>query len=237
MHGTRQFAKDLERFGGYEYTTSPLLSIRLANQRFNEMIASAVAYQGCSVVDVGCGDGTYTIELARRLQPCAMLGVDPLAESIQRANAVLDGAAPVRFEQGDAQRLAAEGRQFDIALYRGVLHHTADPHREIAMALRLARTIVAIEHNGMNPGMRLLHGLSQYHREHEERSYTPWRLRRWIREAGGVIDRFTYFNLVPFFAPDWFARAARVIEPFVESAPGLRHGLCGHCLLVFHRAP
>lgn len=236
MLGARQFAKDLERFGGYEYTTSQALSAQLAGRRFSEMILSAVDFEGKSVVDVGCGDGTYTVELGRRTRARSILGIDPLEESVRRAEAARGDLATVQFAPRTTEQLLKEGRQFDIAMYRGVLHHIPDPRRELSTALRLARLVMLTEHNGYNPIMQCLHRVSPYHRTHQERSYFLWQIARWIRRGGGVVDRVTYFNLIPLFAPDAFARVARRVEPWVEGVVGLRQLVCGHCLILCHRA-
>ena len=46
---------------------------------------------GGTAVDVGCGDGSDAIELARRFG-LRLLGVDPLAYNVERASALADAA-------------------------------------------------------------------------------------------------------------------------------------------------
>ena len=37
------------------------------------------------MVDIGCGDGTFTIEMAERLGPSAIRGVEPAAKAVEAA--------------------------------------------------------------------------------------------------------------------------------------------------------
>jgi len=84
---------------------------------------------GSSVLDVGCGAGTTTIELAGRVGPPGrVLGLDvsgPLLE-IARRKAAVSGCRNVRFVQADAQDIALR-MSFDAVFSRfGVMFFT-DP--------------------------------------------------------------------------------------------------------------
>src|SRR5690242_17140822 len=60
---------------------------------------------GARVLDVGCGCGATTLELARRVAPGTVTGLDVSAPMLSRARerAVLAKVANVTFEQADAQ--------------------------------------------------------------------------------------------------------------------------------------
>jgi SAM-dependent methyltransferase len=85
---------------------------------------------GQRVLDVGCGCGHTTLELARRVGPQgAVLGADisrPMLESA-RARADAAGVGNARFEQADAQVHAFEADVFDLVFSRFGVMFFADP--------------------------------------------------------------------------------------------------------------
>ena len=234
----RPFESDIDAFGRYQYTGSDRVSTVRANRRFSDMILSATDMRGRRVVDVGCGDGTYTALLGHESGAASVLGIDPAQAAITVARS-RPAPATVSFRHGTAATLMAEGAVFDVAVYRGVIHHVADPAGEIRAALRLAPTVVFLEPNGMNPVLKLLERFSTYHREHDERSYVASTYRDWIESGGGRVRSSIYFGLVPHFSPDWLARTGAVLEPVIERIPGLRIITCGQLLVVAEgpRAP
>jgi len=232
--GFAPFDQDVEKRGAYEYTDGSRFSAVLANQRYTQMILSAVPFTDLDVVDVGAGDGTYTAELARLSRARAILGVEPSAPAVDRARSAFEKTITnLRFSCEFTEDLIRSGRRFDVAVYRGVLHHVVDPREEIKRAVQLASRVVILEPNGLNPMMKLVEKVSPYHRRHKERSYSPGQVAQWIEEGGGTEIRFRFFGLVPYFCPDWLARAGHVVEPIVEAIPALRGVVCGQYLMTF----
>ena len=96
---------------------------------------------GLDLLDVGCGPGTITVELARRVAPGQVVGVDreerPLQEA--RAAAADQGVDNVRFEVGDAYRLGYPGASFDIVHAHQVLQHLSDPVAALAEMQRVGK--------------------------------------------------------------------------------------------------
>ena len=103
---------------------------------------------GQRLLDVGCGPGTITCDLAARVAPGPVLGLDPSAEVIERAvrfAATLSGApgatdvadrpvAPegpasvdVSFAVGDGYALDEPAGTFDVVHAHQVLQHLTDP--------------------------------------------------------------------------------------------------------------
>ena len=77
---------------------------------------------GDRVLDVGCGPGTITLDLARLVAPGEVLGIDPSADVIgQAAETATDN---VRFEVGDVFALRGA---YDVVHAHQVLQHLADP--------------------------------------------------------------------------------------------------------------
>lgn len=221
------FEEDLAAHGGYLYTTDAPLSSRLANERLTQVSLELADPAGRRVLDLGCGDGAYTIELADRGRPAQLQGLDasPRAVAAARQRA---GGRDVGFQEGDIYALPFAADDFDIAYMRGLLHHLDRPQEAIREALRVARQIVVLEPNGYNPGLKLLERCSRYHVEHGERSYAPRRLDRWVQSAGARVQRRQWVGFVPFFSPDWYARAAKRVEPLLERLPAARSVACAH---------
>ena len=71
--------------------------------------------RGASVLDVGCGEGAYALELARR--GARATGIDLSRAALARAVVNAHAAnLPVAFAAGDAQRLPFAGARFDLVV-------------------------------------------------------------------------------------------------------------------------
>ena len=227
------FDQDVDAQGGYQYTDGSRLSARIANERYTELIVDSADFAGKRVVDVGSGDGTYTAALADHSDAAEIIGVEPSPKAVERAqSAYASYGARLQFECCSSRDLLEAGKHYDIAVYRGVIHHVPDPKEEIARAVALADRVVILEPNGVNLMMKLAERLSRYHREHHERSFVPRTLSSWVNAAGGKVERVRFFGLVPYFCPDAVARLGRMLEPIIEVIPLLRAGLCGQYVLV-----
>jgi len=90
---------------------------------------------GSTVLDVGCGSGILTAELARRLGPENVAAVDP--SSLVQACAALVPGADVR--TGSAEALPWPDDSFDAALAQLVLHFLEDPVAGLAEMGRVVR--------------------------------------------------------------------------------------------------
>ena len=176
------------------------MSSRIANRRHSDAILAALDFRGKRVIDIGCGDGTYSVELYDRGRPVRVDGIDPAARAVETARKKA-GARNITFEVGSAYEISRDDNSFDIAHLRGVLHHMDRPFDAIREALRVAPTIVLLEPNGYNIGLKLIEKLSRYHREHGEKSYPPSRLVRWARQSGGTVVYRRFVCVVPFFLP------------------------------------
>jgi SAM-dependent methyltransferase len=102
-----------------------------------------------AVLDIGCGPGEITCELARRHPHLSFLGIDHSAQAIRRAtrNAERLGLANIRFQAIGAEELPGDDR-YGLVMMFDAFHHLERP-REFLTWLR-ARTsrIVLIEPAG-----------------------------------------------------------------------------------------
>lgn len=219
------FAADAASNEGYLYTTNARMSSELANRRLTDSVLAMAEFRGKRVLDLGCGDGTYTHELAALGQVASMHGIDPAEQAVRVAKGKANGDA-VGFAVSSAYALPYAADSFDIAVLRGVLHHMGTPVEALREGLRVAPTLVVVEPNGYNPALKLLEKYSTYHVEHGEKSYPPRLLDRWIGDVGGEVQARTWAGFVPMFCPDWMAKATKLVEPVVEAVPVARHVGC-----------
>jgi trans-aconitate methyltransferase len=102
----------------------------------NEQLALLALDGHQSILDVGCGDGKITAEIAARAPAATVLGVDPSRDMIAFASTHFGPPAHgnLRFEVADARRLPYE-EQFDLVVSFNALHWVPDQ----AAALRSIR--------------------------------------------------------------------------------------------------
>ncbi len=96
---------------------------------------------GDHVLDVGCGPGTITVDLAARVPQGQVTGIDAAADvlTIAREEAERHGQANVRFETGDVYGLAFGDGTFDVVHAHQVLQHLYDPVAGLAEMRRVCR--------------------------------------------------------------------------------------------------
>jgi len=85
---------------------------------------------GLDLLDVGCGPGTITVDLAARVAPGTVTGFDVAGDVIERASALLHGTgAPTncRFGVGDVYAISCDTGTFDVVHAHQVLQHLTDP--------------------------------------------------------------------------------------------------------------
>ena len=216
-----KFNEDVAENEGYLYTRTSKLSCRLANQRQSRLITDMIDISGKRVIDVGCGDGTYTLDLLK-CNTSYILGVDAAETAIESANVKAEGVDGISFQVASVYDLQDLGEKFDVAIVRGVLHHLYNAKEAVANISKIASQAVIVEPNGYNPILKVIEKTSRYHIEHEEKSYSPHLLNTWIRQCGGSVVKSTYGGLVPMFCPDLMARLLKKIEPIVEAIPLFR---------------
>ena len=97
---------------------------------------------GQRLLDVGCGPGTLTVDLAGRVGPNgSVVGIDLSASVVQEAtaHATAQAAGNVTFRTGDFRALEELEGSFDVVHAHQVLQHLRDPVGALAAMGRLAR--------------------------------------------------------------------------------------------------
>src|SRR5206468_3477073 len=83
---------------------------------------------GLDLLDVGCGPGTITVDLATRVAPGRVVGLDVSADPLDEARAAATAAGvDVTFEVEDVYALEADDDSFDVVHAHQVLQHLTDP--------------------------------------------------------------------------------------------------------------
>ncbi|MGA2714056.1 MAG: class I SAM-dependent methyltransferase [Bryobacteraceae bacterium] len=232
------FNADTAAHGGYVYTSVDRWSSRYATGRqSDELIRMLVDNVDPSsrVVDIGCGDGTFTLDIAERFRPAAIRGVDPAANAIAaaRGGIPMHLSGSVSFEVGDIYTLQSGGAALAVA--RGVLHHLDRPQAAIAQLARQFTFVLVVEPNGYNPATKVIEKTSAYHRQHDEKSYWPPSLNQWFKREGFFLVSQKFFCVVPYFCPTPAARILSLVERAVERLPVVRQVCCGTNLALYRR--
>ena len=169
--------------------------------RYGEALLRAAAVRpGDRILDIGCGTGSSTRELARRAASGSVLGVDLSTKMLQHARDVAEreGLTNIAFEQADAQVHPFPEGAFDVAVSSFGAMFFADPVAAFANIRRSLR-----------PGGRL--------------AVVAWREvtdNEWITAIRDALAVGRTFPLPPAGAPGPFGLADRDHAEGVLAAAG-----------------
>ena len=151
---------------------------------------------GLDLLDVGCGVGTITADLARLVAPGRVVGVDTseAALTVAAENAAAAGVV-ITLERAEATALPFEDASFDVVHAHQVLQHLTDPVAALREMRRVTRPggVVAVrdaDYAAMTwypPSEGLTEWLELYHEVAAANGVDAdagRRLGAWAREAG-----------------------------------------------------
>ncbi|MCL3860518.1 methyltransferase domain-containing protein [Actinotalea sp. K2] len=156
-----------------------------------------VLQAGQRLLDVGCGPGTVTVDLAAMVAPGEAVGLDRSEAVIEvaRESALAAGVANVTFRHGDVYALPFPDAAFDVVHAHQVLQHLSDPVAALREMRRVTRPggVVAVrdaDYAAMTwypPSSGLEEWLALYHEvtaANGAEADAGRRLLSWVREAG-----------------------------------------------------
>lgn len=94
---------------------------------------------GLDVLDIGCGPGTITADLAGRVTPGRVLGLDRSADVVEQATAANADSENLDFVVGDVYALDIDDDSFDVVHAHQMLQHLSDPIAALREMRRVCR--------------------------------------------------------------------------------------------------
>jgi len=173
--------------------------------------------QGARVLEIGCGTGAISRMLASQMVVGDVLGVDPSAALVARAQELSRGLVKLRFQQGDGRNLPLADGAFDAVVLHRVLSHVTHPNEVLAQAYRVLRSggrlaafdgdyaTITLATGDFDPIQTCVSAFAP--------SYItdPWIVRRLaglVRSAGFVDERLRSFGYVQIERPDYMVSIA-----------------------------
>ena len=177
---------------------------------------------GMTVLELGCGTGYFTRELARSAADIIAIDVSPELLEIARANGSLQN---IRYEVQNACALSYSDAMFDSVVGSSVLHHLEiqEALREIYRVLKPGGTIYFTEPNMLNPQIAIQKNVSWIKRKlgdsPDETAFFRWPLRRLLEKTGYRDVRVDPFDFLHPKTPDLLMDRLNALGRFLESVP------------------
>jgi len=194
---------------------------RLRWARRVKMLAGHVK-PGMIVLELGCGTGSFTRELARSGADVVAIDVSPDLLEIARANCSLPN---VQYQIQNAYALSYSEGVFDSVIGSSVLHHleVEKALRNVYRVLKPGGTIYFTEPNMLNPQIALQKNIPWIKRRlgdsPDETAFFRWSL-RWLLEQTGYRNiRIEPFDFLHPKTPVALIDRVNVIGRFLESVP------------------
>ena len=174
---------------------------------------------GMRVLEVGCGTGYFTRELARLGAEVIAIDVSPELLEIAKANCSMSN---VRYEIQDASALSYSDAMFDSVVGSSVLHHLEikEALQEIYRVLKPGGAVYFTEPNMLNPQIAMQKNVPWVKRKlgdsPDETAFFRWPLRRLLEQRGFHdvrIDPFDFLHpKTPIALIDGLNRFGRFLE-------------------------
>ena len=177
---------------------------------------------GMRVLELGCGTGYFTRELARSGADIVAIDVSPELLEIARA----DCSTPnVRYEIQDACVMSYRDAVFDSVVGSSVLHHfeIKGALLEIYRVLKSGGTIYFTEPNMLNPQIAIQKNVPWVKRKlgdsPDETAFFRWPLRRLLKETGFRDVQIDPFDFLHPKTPSPLVDGLNTIGRFLENVP------------------
>jgi len=177
---------------------------------------------GMTVLELGCGTGSFTRELAR--SGAEVFAIDVSPELLEMAKA--DCSAPnVQYQIQNAYALTYSDATFDSVVGSSVLHHLEIEAalREIYRVLKPRGTILLTEPNMLNPQIAIQKNVLWIKRKlgdsPDETAFFRWPLRRLLEQIGYRDVRIDPFDFLHPRTPVPLIGRVNTLGRFLEKVP------------------
>jgi SAM-dependent methyltransferase len=177
---------------------------------------------GMTVLELGCGTGTFTRELARSGADIIAIDVSPELLEIARANY---SAPNVHYQTENAYALSYPDAAFDSVVGSSVLHHleVEEALRNIYRVLKPGGTIFFTEPNMLNPQIAVQKNVPWIKRKlgdsPDETAFFRWRLQCLLEQTGYRNVRIDPFDFLHPKTPVRLINRVNTFGRFLESVP------------------
>ena len=177
---------------------------------------------GMSVLELGCGTGYFTRELARSGADIVAVDVSPELLEMARTDC---SAKNVRYEIQNACALSYPDAAFDSVVGSSVLHHLEikEAVREIHRVLKPRGTIYFTEPNMLNPQIAIQKNVPWIKRKlgdsPDETAFFRWPVRRLLEETGFRDVRIEPFDFLHPKTPASLIGGVNALGRFLERMP------------------
>jgi SAM-dependent methyltransferase len=177
---------------------------------------------GMTVLELGCGTGYFTQELARSGADVVAIDVSPELLEIARSNC---SAPNVRYQIENAYALSYPEAVFDSVVGSSVLHHLeiAAAIRNIYRALKPGGTIYFTEPNMLNPQIAIQKNVPLIKQKlgdsPDETAFFRWPLRRLLEQTGYRDVRIDPFDFLHPKTPVPLINRVNALSRFLEKVP------------------
>ncbi|MBP1931245.1 methyltransferase domain-containing protein [Ammoniphilus resinae] len=118
------------------------LEIRAADPHMKQIINTYLSevkwVDGMRVLDVGCGTGAITRELAKQRDRIEVIGIDPSPIFVEKAKSLTQNEN-ITYLVGDGKSLPFPGESFDAVVFHTVLCHVSSPELFLREAYRVLK--------------------------------------------------------------------------------------------------
>jgi ubiquinone/menaquinone biosynthesis C-methylase UbiE len=177
---------------------------------------------GMTVLELGCGAGYFTQELAHSGADVVAIDVSPELLEIARVNCC---APNVQYEIENAYALSYDDGVFDSVVGSSVLHHLEIEKalRGIYRVLKPAGTIYFTEPNMLNPQIAIQKNIPWIKRRlgdsPDETAFFRWPLRRLLEQSGYREIRIDPFDFLHPKTPTPLINRVNRFGRFLEKIP------------------
>jgi len=218
-NNVNSFNNDVLNNDGYLYTTNAKYSSVVSNKRMSDEVFKLINSSIKTIIDIGCGDGTYTSEIKNKFPNINITGIDPSDNAIETAKKKYPNITFLNKNIYDLESLKTQ--KYDLCIIRGVLHHISNQSLAIKNVKQISNEMIIIEPNGNNFILKYIEKTSKYHIEHEEQSFSSKKLVNFCISNNWNIISKSYIGFVPFFFPTIPSKLIHFIQPLLERIPVL----------------